>query len=80
MHLIIGTLFSLLLLKKTYSKPDGRRSMLFVTSVVYDRIKIPNSKELFVCEAVFGNYGFFCLHCVCLNLESYRLASFGRFS
>ena len=58
MHLITGTLFCLLLLKKTYSKPDGRRSMLFVTSIVYDRIKIPYSKDLFFCEAVFGNCGF----------------------
>ena len=49
--------------------------MLFVKIVVYDRIKGPNSKQLFFCEAVFGNCGVFCLHCVWLNLESYRLAS-----
>ena len=33
--------------------------MLFLTSIIYDRIKIPNSKELFFCEAVFATVGFF---------------------
>ena len=46
MQLLTDTMFCLLLLKKTYSKPDGRRSVLFVKIVVYDRIKI-NKKELF---------------------------------
>ena len=64
MHLINGTLYSLLLFTKTRSKRDGRRSVLFVKIVMYDRNKIPNSKELFFCEAVFGNCGFFCLHWV----------------
>ena len=33
----------------------------FVKIVIYDRNKIPNSKDLFFCEAVFGNCGAFCL-------------------
>ena len=59
MHLINGTLYSLLLFTNTRSKRDGRRSVLFVKIVIYDRNKIPNSKELFFCEAVFGNCGVF---------------------
>ena len=33
--------------------------MLFVEIVIYDRNKIPNSKELFFCEAVVGDCGLF---------------------
>ena len=59
MHLISGTLYSLLLFTKTRSKRDGRRSVFFVKIVLNDRNKIPNSKELFFCEVVFGNCGVF---------------------
>ena len=62
MHLITDTLFCLITFKEDVIKPDGRRSMLFVKIVVYDSFKIPNSKELFFCEAVFGSCGVFCLH------------------
>ena len=61
MHLINGTLYSLLLFMKRRSKRDGRRSVLFVKIAIYDINKIPNSKELFFCEAVFGNCGAFSL-------------------
>ena len=62
MHLINDTLYSLLLFKETCSKRDGRGSALYVKILIYDRIKTPDSKELFFCEAVFGNCGDFCLH------------------
>ena len=55
MHLITGTLYSLLLFKKKCSKRDGRGPVLYVKVLIYDKIKTPNSKELFFCEAVFGN-------------------------
>ena len=68
MHLISGTLYSLLLFTtETRSKRDGRRSVLFVKIVIYDRNKIPNSKELFFCEAVFGNCGVFFLFTLSLT-------------
>ena len=57
MHLINDTLYSLLLSK--CSDRDGRGSVLYVKSLIYDRIKTPNSKELFFCEAVVGNVGSF---------------------
>ena len=48
--------------------------LCFMSKFSYDRIKTPNSKALFFCEAVFGNCGVFCLHLVWHNLEAYRLA------
>ena len=33
--------------------------MLYVKILIYEKIKTPKSKELFFCEAVFGNLGFF---------------------
>ena len=75
MHLINGTLYSLLLFAKTRSKRDCRRPVLFVKIVIYDRNKISNSKELFFCEAVSGNCGVFLFTLSITNLEAYRLAS-----
>ena len=59
MHLINVTLYSPLLFKYMCSTRDGKGSVLSVKIVIYDRIWIPNIKELFFCEAVFGNCGFF---------------------
>ena len=57
MHLINDTLYSLLLFKQTCSNRDGRGSVLYVKILTYDKINTPNRKELFFCEAVFGNCG-----------------------
>ena len=61
MHLINNTLYSLLLFKWMCSKWDGRGPVLYVKILIYDRIKTPNSEELFFYEAAFGNCGGFCV-------------------
>ena len=57
---------------------DGRGSVIYVRIVIYDRIMVPNSKELFFCEAVFGNCGFFLCFVyiesgsICVSIDNLR--------
>ena len=61
MHLINDTLYCLLLLSRHVQHGMLEGLCFSSKKVIYDRVKMPDSKELFFCEAVFGDCGFFFL-------------------